>query len=449
LKDDELLNWRNHPALNISISFPTWIIPVAGKGIQKLLSEPLLQPYLATRLDILEHTHQRLKGVQDYHTDGQNRNTTHKVVLLHPDTPSREHLSLEVQQLMRDYKVDSPGPLIPVSFNYKQFTASYVLTKLLPPKAQPPPTSFETIGHVAHLNLRENHLPYKRLIGEVLLETLPTIETVIHKVGEVTGPFRTYDFSVVAGRPDTAVKVTESGIQMHFDVAEVYWSARLSEERQRILKYEIQPGDYIADAFCGVGAICLMAAAQLNCTISANDWNPKAVEYLKANTVLNGVEQNFKKLSCTDAYDFLMDLGLADDKKETRLPDHVLLNFPLEAPRFLGALRWWPVKSPSNLKRSDKAEKDETHRSPRVHVYTFARADPETNRSAEDVAVDSIASNLLPMGDSTYRKDELNNDYGCKVNVHDVRDVAPGKVVMCVSFSATPRLLRCMQGDFS
>ena len=447
-KLDDSHDWRNHPDLNVSISFPTWIIPVSGKGIQKLLNEPLLQPYLATRHNIFEHTHQRLKVVQDHDRGGDKQKATHKVILLHPDTPSFEQLPVELQQLMSDYHVEYPGPKIPVSFNYKQFTASYVLSQLLPLEVHPPPTSFETIGHVAHLNLRENHLPYKRLIGEVLLESLPTIETVIHKVGEVTGPFRTYDFSVLAGRPDTFVKVTESGIQMHFDVAEVYWSARLSEERQRILKYEIKPGDFVADAFCGVGAICLMAAAQLNCTISANDWNPKAVEYLKTNTVLNGVDQSFERLSCSDAYDFLMDLGLpTNDKEEARLPNHVLLNFPLEAPGFLGALRWWPVKSPS--KRNGKSEEEQPRYSPRVHVYTFARGDPETNRSAEDVAVDSIASNLLPMGDSTHRLDELNNEYDCKINVHHVRDVAPGKVVMCVSFNATPRLLRCMQGDFS
>lgn len=446
LELDECQDWRNHPDLNLTVSFPTCIIPVSGKGIQKILNEPSIQPYLATRLDLLEHVSQRLKVVQEYDIDGERRNT-HKVILLHPDTPSFEQLPLDVQQLMRDFEIEYPGPEVPVSFNYKQFTASYILSKVLPVEVHPPPTSFESIGHVAHLNLRENHLPYRYLIGEVLLETLPTIETVIHKVGEVTGPFRTYDFSVLAGRPDTAVKVTESGIQMQFDMAEVYWSARLSEERQRILKNEIKPGDVVADAFCGVGAICLMAAAQLNCTILANDWNPKAVEYLEKNTVLNGVEHRFEKLSCSDAYDFLMDLGLGNEKEESRLPHHVLLNFPLEAPRFLGALRWWPVKATS--KRSNKNEDEHSFHSPRVHVYTFARADPDTNRSAEDVAVDLIASNLLPMGDSTHRADELNNDYGCEVNVHHVRDVAPGKVVMCVSFNATPRLLRCMQGDFS
>jgi hypothetical protein len=92
-------------------------------------------------------------------------------------------------------------------------------------------------------------------------------------------------------------------------------------------------------------------------------------------------------------------------------------------------------------------------------VYTFACADKETDRSAEDVAVDLVASNLLPMPYSSLnnnqnydptinRRAELNEEYDCRVCIHPVRDVAPGKVVMCVSFSATPKLLRYMQGDF-
>ena len=174
------------------------------------------------------------------------------------------------------------------------------------------------------------------------------------------------------------------------------------------------------------------------------------------------------KITCGDAYDFLMDLGLhyqemIAQERETgdgrqqkgydgqRLPDHVIMNYPLEAPRFLGALRWWPSpkKRTSRVKKNSKkrqvtAKDGRETSSPRVHVYTFARADEENSRSAEEVSVDIIASYLIPGLDAR----ELDATFDCNVDVYCVRDVAPGKQVFCVSFSATPRLLRYMQGDF-
>lgn len=437
-------DWRDHPDLNPTIHFRTWVVPVSGGDIQKVLSAPCAQPYLASKLDLMEHIHPRLKVVRD-HKDYSGK----KIILLHPDAPSSiADLPLPVQDLLDECHIDQQGPILPISFHYKQFTPSYILATILPPEVHPPPTAFETIGHVAHLNLRANHLPYKQVIGQVLLETLPNIETVIQKVGEVVGPYRTYEFELLAGRPETAVELIENGIQLQFDVADVYWCSRLSEERKRLLREEIRPQDVIADAFCGVGALCLQAAGQMNCTVWANDWNPKAIESLKQNAARNGVTEWFERIQCGDAYDFLMDLGLGRNGNEEgigRLPDHVILNFPLDSPKFLGSLRWWPVERKRQNNKGSKAIRS----GPRVHVYTFARGDPETERSAEDVAVDLVASNLLPQsGNPINRTRELNEEYDCQLKVHPVRDVAPGKLVLCVSFTATPKLLSYMQGDF-
>jgi tRNA G37 N-methylase Trm5 len=52
--------------------------------------------------------------------------------------------------------------------------------RLLPPGAEVP-SSFETVGHIAHLNLRDELLPYKHLVGQVLLDKNPNIRTVVNK----------------------------------------------------------------------------------------------------------------------------------------------------------------------------------------------------------------------------------------------------------------------------
>lgn len=56
------------------------------------------------------------------------------------------------------------------------------LQKVLPDGVDVP-TSFESVGHIAHLNLRDEQLPYKTLIGQVIIDKNPSIRTVVNKVG--------------------------------------------------------------------------------------------------------------------------------------------------------------------------------------------------------------------------------------------------------------------------
>ncbi|GKY92071.1 hypothetical protein MPSEU_000178600 [Mayamaea pseudoterrestris] len=410
--------WKAHPRLNPTVVFRSLCVKDSSQ-IHTIVNAPEMQDHLASRLDLLSHLHTRIKVVRD----SENGD---KMILLHPDAPPFQELPTFVQDAC------TPGSVVPIKFAYNQFTASYTLLQILPSHIHPPPTAFETIGHVIHMNLRSHHFPYRYLIGQVLLESLRShVKTVLVKVGQVTGPFRTYDFEIVAGENNTLVDVVEAGLRLQFDMAKVYWCSRLSEERQRMLNL-IEKGALIADPFCGVGALCLHAAARdASCFVLANDWNPSAIEWLHKNAKSNGIDAKQIQAKCGDAYDFLMDLGLSEQHP---LPDHVVMNFPLEGPKFLGALRWW-------AKHSDVI--------PRVHVYTFAR--PTDGLSAEEVAVEIIASNLiagLAPGAASCRRQELDECYDCNLQLHAVRDVAPGKTVYCVSFSATPQLIKAMQGDF-
>ena len=589
-----VLHWRVQPCINPKVLFPTWICH-NGQHIQSLLHSPLLQPYLATQCDLVQNLHVRFRVIRKYDeivdtpstttmmmTTNRNSSTeaetvpvpqSHpnieqaKFIVLHPATPPISHLPVEVQTLLRDAgcsdtTTTTMAPYV-VQFQYHQFRASYLLNQLLPKSVHPVPTAFETVGHVAHLNLKQDHLPYRRMIGEILHETLPNIETVIQKIGDVSGPFRTFQYEVLAGKQNhTLVQLVESGVHLQFDLQYVYWCSRLAEERQRLLQEEIFQTSIrrnkvnttitpprlnrgtivIADVFCGVGALCIQAAmAQSNVEIWANDWNPHATQALQKNAIQNGVSHQFSRLTTVDAYAFLMDLGMmtpsssatnssSNTKQEhmeqsnpklqkvyerrryhrkkdhrnsgnqdrphhpegvLRLPDHVVMNFPLEAPNFLGALRWWPANAcgdgnddPHTMPVDDSIHSNGRAK-PRIHVYTFARnsvssmnedrddGDEQSNdqlnsvgndgRSLEDVAVDLVAENLLPqlspnnternsttknIRTHSSRRQELNDVYSCNIRTHIVRDVAPGKVVVCVSFTVTSKLLRHMRGDF-
>ena len=72
-----------------------------------------------------------------------------------------------------------------VTVGYEQLTAVEALRKLLPAGMEVP-SSFEQVGHVAHVNLRDEQLPYKQLIGAVLLEkNAPRVRSVVNKVGHL------------------------------------------------------------------------------------------------------------------------------------------------------------------------------------------------------------------------------------------------------------------------
>ena len=43
-----------------------------------------------------------------------------------------------------------------------------VLQRVVPGDVEEVPHAFETVGHIAHMNLRDELLPYKHIIGQVL-----------------------------------------------------------------------------------------------------------------------------------------------------------------------------------------------------------------------------------------------------------------------------------------
>lgn len=438
-EDNLIATWRTDATLNDMYHLPTLSVP--AESVHNILKNgSIVAPYLASNMSELKGIHPRVKLVRDVPTasaSGQDKDGVddpatssstkkkRKLVLLdaHQTIPS------EVQQELNSLNI-LPGPPFELPIPQEQQTPHRILEKILPADAQPPPTGYEQVGHVLHLNLKPHHEAYGRLIGDVLLDKLsPSVETVVTKVGEVKGPYRTYDMEVLAGRPSTDVTVVEHGIRLHFDLSQVYWSTRLSGQRTQSLDEDIDPYQIIADAFCGVGALCVRAAVEKNCTVIANDLNPAAIEYCRANALRNGVDDKIQAV-CGDANKFIASLGHSRDRP---LPHHLMLNFPLASVDFLRNIKHWPIEKLSEVL-------------PTVHVYTFARGDAETNKTPADVSKEMVAIGLLPnLGASGEDSVKALNDLGCNVRAREVRDVAPGKVVMWVTFQVTRDLLQILQ----
>ncbi len=156
--------------------------------------------------------------------------------------------------------------------------------KLPPEELEKLVTSFDTLGDIAIIEVR-NGLDEK-LIGQAILNSNPSIKTVLKKAGSHSGPFRVMPVKLIAGEPKTTAAYRENGVIMKIAIDQVYFSPRLSSERLRIAK-QVKDGETIAGFFAGVGPFPLVIAKKKKCTIYAVELNPKAYGLMEENIAMN------------------------------------------------------------------------------------------------------------------------------------------------------------------
>lgn len=262
------------------------------------------------------------------------------------------------------------------------------------------------MGHIAHINLRPEHENYKVQIAQVLLEKLkPRVRTVVNKTASTGGPYRTFAMEVLAGEDNLETTLKENGCTFTLDFSKVYWNSRLETEHRRIIN-SLSADDVLADAFCGIGPFAIPASRARKCVVYANDLNPDSVEYLRRNAAKNNISTeppgNFH-LSCGCAREFLTRIVRVEHVPITR----VVMNFPSGAPEFLDTFCGLYA-----------GLEDKKLPMPTVNCYCFARGD-DWKKDATD-----RARRVMGLRD----EDEV------AITVREVRDVAPKKIQVCVSF---------------
>ncbi|KAK9840974.1 hypothetical protein WJX81_003444 [Elliptochloris bilobata] len=277
-----------------------------------------------------------------------------------------------------------------VTVAYPHLTADQVLRRLLP-RGTEVPCAFETVGHIAHVNLRDELLPHKRLVGQVLLDKNPAIRTVVNKVGTIENEYRVFAMEVLAGSPCLETEVSQHGARFRLNFAEVYWNSRLESEHKRLVD-EFRPGQVVVDVMAGIGPFAIPAAKK-GCMVYANDLNPRSHHWLVRNIALNRVASRVQPF-CMDGRQFVRlvcgapldgsppadvqqpcvagQQGAAGSRTRQGLPegssippgglraDHFVMNLPASGVEFLDAFR-------GALRGRRGAPL------PMVHCYTFAR----------------------------------------------------------------------------
>ncbi|KAI0391798.1 Met-10+ like-protein-domain-containing protein [Xylariaceae sp. FL0594] len=200
--------------------------------------------------------------------------------------------------LIRDAVQKQELDVIPYKLilDYDFWTYEDVMRCLLPPELRDEhdgfPSGFNQAGHIAHLNLRERYLPYKKLIAEVLVDKNPKVTTVINKIADVgaESEFRTFNYEVLAGSDDLKVEARENESVYSFDYAKVYWNSKLEAEHRRIAWETFKPGEAVCDLMAGIGPFAIPAARR-GVFVWANDYNPESYRFLKKNIERNKVSQ--------------------------------------------------------------------------------------------------------------------------------------------------------------
>ena len=193
------------------------------------------------------------------------------------------------------------------------------------------PNSFEIIGNkeksIAIVEIPEELESKKELIAKAVMQMDRNVKTVLKKVSERKGEFRTREFEIVAGREDTEVIHREYGYLLKVDPQIVYFSAKEGSERKRIAE-QVKENEVVMLMFAGIGAIAVAIAKKqpLVQKIISIEINPQAVEYIEENAAINRVAD---KIVAIDG----------DVKKEAvrfyGKCDRVVMPLPLQASEFL------------------------------------------------------------------------------------------------------------------
>ncbi len=153
--------------------------------------------------------------------------------------------------------------------------------------------SFEIIGDVVVIDIPDEVMHLKDEIAKAILKKHKRVKTILRKVGEVDGVYRIADYEIIYGN-ETETIVKEYGCRFLVDPTKVYYSVKLSGERERIARL-VQDGERVLVMFAGVGPYAIVIARLAKPSeVIGIELNPKAAEYFRENVRLNRVEDVVK-----------------------------------------------------------------------------------------------------------------------------------------------------------
>ncbi len=184
--------------------------------------------------------------------------------------------------------------------------------------------SFDIIGDIVILEIPDDLVDYKDLIGEAALKFTGR-KAVFRKKSEIKGIIRTRELEHIAGENISETIHQEFGCRLMLDVKKVYFSPRLATERKRVTD-SVKNGEIIVDMFAGIGPFPVLIAKNHEVKVYAVDINPEAYKYMQENIELNKVQGKVIPIM-GDVRKVLEDKNIKADR--------IIMNLPGSAYEFL------------------------------------------------------------------------------------------------------------------
>jgi len=150
--------------------------------------------------------------------------------------------------------------------------------------------AFDIVGSIAILEIPPELENKERLLAENVLKFQKNVKTVVKKAGIHETEFRTQPMQYLAGVDTKETVHKESGVLLKLDIEKVYFSPRLSAERERIAK-QVRPGEYVLVMFSGCAPYpCVIAKNSQAKEILGIELNPVGHKYGLENIRLNKIK---------------------------------------------------------------------------------------------------------------------------------------------------------------
>jgi len=152
------------------------------------------------------------------------------------------------------------------------------------------PSSYQKIGNIVILNLKEELWKHDKKIGSIILKKIPNTKTVCKRTDFITTQYRQPAVKVIAGKKKTKTVHKEYGILYKLNVKKIMFAKGNLNERIRVSKL-VKKDEVVVDMFAGIGYFSLgIAKTSKPKKVYAIEINPITYNYLKQNIGLNDVE---------------------------------------------------------------------------------------------------------------------------------------------------------------